>query len=108
MEQKDITREYIRANTVDWSLGEKHMLKAHDVTVCAAHEALVDEAAILENPDPKSKSGLSMRVTGFSESANSVVCIILLLRDDKLFGINGWKANATYTRIYREGSGRHE
>jgi hypothetical protein len=54
---------------VDWQHGEDHMRTGHQITVQAADEALADPDALLFDPDPKSPSGQSARVIGFSPTA---------------------------------------
>jgi hypothetical protein len=87
------------------------MRTRHQVTVQQANEALADADALLFNPDPKSTSGVSARVIGYSPTAAAVLVVILVRREDKpgsWWGANGWRANSTDRRIYAEGSQRHE
>jgi hypothetical protein len=87
------------------------MLTRHQVTVQEANEALADADALLFDPDPKSMSGVSARVIGYSPTAATVLVVILARREDKpgsWWGANGWRANSTDRRIYAEGSQRHE
>jgi hypothetical protein len=55
---------------VDWQHGEDHMRTGHQITGQAANEALADPDALLFDPDPKSTSGQSARVIGFSPTAD--------------------------------------
>jgi hypothetical protein len=65
---------------------------------------LVDADALLFDPDPKSKSGNSARVLGYSPTAAAVLVIILVHRErGGWWGANGWRANGTDKRTYREG-----
>jgi hypothetical protein len=87
------------------------MRARHQVTVEQANEALGDADALLFDPDPKSTSGVSTRVIGYSPTAAAVLVVILVRREDKpgsWWGANGWRANSTDRRIYAEGSQRHE
>ena len=87
------------------------MQTAHQLTVQAANEALADPDALLFDPDPKSTSGKSARVIGYSPTAAAVLVVILVRRDDRSgswWGANGWRANSTDCRIYAEGTQRHE
>jgi uncharacterized DUF497 family protein len=96
---------------VDWQHGEDHMRTGHQITVQAANEALADPDALLFDPDPKSTSGRSARVIGYSPTAAAVLVVILVRREDKpgsWWGANGWRANSTDRRIYAEGTQRHE
>ena len=90
---------------VDWSFGETHMRDAHRVTVVEATEALADPDALLFDPDPKSRSGRGARLLGYSATAGTVLVVILVPRHGGgWWGANGWRANATDQRIYREGN----
>lgn len=91
---------------VDWSHGAGHMWAEHRVTVAEADEALTDVDAQLFDPDPKSKSGNSARVIGYSPTAMAVLVVILVHREDKpgqWWGANGWRANSTDRRTYKDG-----
>lgn len=93
---------------VDWTYGAEHMRAEHQVTVTVAEadEALADAEARLFDPDPKSKSGASARVIGYSPTAVAVLVVILVRREDKpgaWWGANGWRANRSDRRTYREG-----
>lgn len=88
---------------VDWSHGAGHMLERHNITVTAADEALADLDALLFDPDPKSSSGDSVRVIGYSPSVAAVLVVILVHRDGGgWWGATAWRANATDRRMYRE------
>jgi len=87
------------------------MRARHQVAAQQANEAIVDADALLFNPEPKSTSGVSARVIGYSPTAAAVLVVILVRREDKpgsWWGANGWRANGTDRRIYAEGSKRHE
>ena len=83
------------------------MLVEHHVTVDQATEALADPDALLFDPDPKSRSSLSARLIGYSPTASAVLVVILVHREDQAntwWGANGWQANSTDRRIYRDGT----
>jgi hypothetical protein len=87
------------------------MWTQHQVTVQEANEALADADALLFDPDPKSTSGVSARVIGYSPTAATILVVILVRREDKpgsWWGGNGWRANRADRRIYAEGSQRHD
>jgi uncharacterized DUF497 family protein len=82
---------------VDWSYGAEHMHAGHEVTVEEANEALIDSDALLFDPDPKSTSGSSARVIGYSPAATAVLVVILVHREDEptaWWGANAWRANS--------------
>lgn len=90
---------------VDWSHGAEHLWARHQLTVVEVTEALDDLDALLFDPDPKSTSGHSARVIGYSPAAAAVLVVILVHREDRpgaWWGANGWRANSTDRRIYRE------
>jgi hypothetical protein len=81
------------------------MRDQHQISVEEANEALADADALLYDPDPKSRSGGSARVIGYSPTATAVLVVILVHREDKpgaWWGGNGWRANSTDRRTYRE------
>jgi len=87
------------------------MWTRHHVTAQEASEALADAEALMFDPDPKSTSGVSARVIGYSPTAATVLVVILVRREDKpgsWWGANGWRANSRDRQIYAEGSQRHE
>lgn len=71
----------------------EHMLHGHGITVEQANEAVNDIDAIWYDPDPASKSGLSVRVVGWSSSRQEIVTVILLHDGGDWTGVNGWPAN---------------
>ena len=90
-------------DAVDWKHGGPHMLEKHGTTVVEAEEVLSDPDALWFDPDPKGRSGSSIRVIGYSHTAKAVMIVILVREDDTVFGANCWKANSTERRLYREG-----
>ena len=74
-------------------------------TVEQANEAIADVDALLFDPDPKSRSGTSARLLGYSPSRGRVLVVILVHRQDQptgWWGANGWDANSTDTATYRK------
>lgn len=73
-----------------------------------ATEAAMDEQRIIAAPDPASKSGETIRVVGYSESANRILVVILLpvqvpVIDGVWYGVNAWAANSTTIRRFHGG-----
>lgn len=82
------------------------MWDRHQVSVAEANQALADVDGLWFDPDPKSTSGASVRVIGYSQSAAGVLVVILVHRDGGgWWGANGWRAKSADRRIYREGTG---
>lgn len=71
-----------------------------DIEPAWADEAFVDADALVDSPDPASKSGATDRVVGYSPTARMVIVLIYLR--EELIGVNAWKANETHTRRYWE------
>lgn len=72
-----------------------------------ANEALADVDRVWLDPDPKSRSGDSIRVIGYSTSLRTILTVILV-RDPGvpwLWGANGWPSNSTDRGRYEEGKG---
>jgi len=81
------------------------MWAGHQVSVEQANEALADDERILVDPDPKSRSGQSARLIGYSPSAAAVLVVILVHREDRpgaWWGANGWRPNSTDRRTYQQ------
>lgn len=60
----------------------------------------IDDDALVDSPDPASKSGRADRLVGYSSTARMVV-VVIYLREERI-GVNAWKANETQTRRYWE------
>lgn len=91
---------------VDWKHRAGYMDQRHGVSVEIANEALTDTDALVWNPDPKSESGASIRVVGYSHTAVAVITVIVIPKDegDGYWGLNGWFSNSTERRLYSEGT----
>jgi hypothetical protein len=63
-----------------------------------ADEAFADDDALIDSPDPASKSGKTDRLVGYSPSAPMVIVVIYLR--EGLIGVNAWKANPTQGNRY--------
>ena len=77
-----------------------------DIEPAWADEAFADDAALVDSPDPSSKSGKTDRLVGYSLSARMVIAVIYLR--DGLIGVNAWKANPTQASRYWEGQAMTE
>lgn len=102
---------YAEVVDVEWKYGEAHMWDSHQVAAQHANEALNDPDAVWFDPDPTSKSGIGVRVIGYSHSLDEVLTVIVLHRDKlgdevdtdaQWVGSNGWKSKPKERRIYRE------
>ena len=77
--------EYM-AEAVDWSHRVHYILAKHAVHSVMATEAVNDPMAAWFAPDPASRSGRSVRVIGYSETAGAILTVILVPRE----GPNDW------------------
>jgi len=93
---------YARRVGVDWSHRAEYMQQRHGVIVEQATEALADPAALVFDPDYASLSGHSARTIGWSTNAGRLLTVITVTEDDVTYGVNGWPANDTDTRHYRQ------
>jgi hypothetical protein len=95
---------------VDWSKRADYIRHRHQVESAWADEAVADPEACWLDPDPASISGLSVRVIGYSGSADAVLTVILLHgdadpdepADGSWWGVNAWSANERDQQKHRE------
>lgn len=85
---------------VDWSQRGAYMKRKHGITPAIADEALEDPNRVVIDADYNSASGKSVRIIGFSVSADDVITVIVLENDGTEYGVNGWTANEKDRRIY--------
>lgn len=52
------------------------------------------------DPDYNSKSGESVRIVGYSLSADAVITVITVEKDGIVYGASAWKSNAKDRRYY--------
>lgn len=74
------------------------------MTAEIANEALADVDALVFDPDPRSQSGMGVRVVGYSQTLGDVLAVIVIPNDDGdgWYGATGHKANSRERRLYRE------
>jgi hypothetical protein len=89
---------------VDWTHGAVHMHTSHGITPEVANEALGDPDRVIIAPDYNSRSGQSVRIIGFSTTADDLITVIVVVDDGVEYGANGWVSNAKDRRIYNQGS----
>lgn len=84
----------------DWTHRGEYIAK-RDMTPAIADEALNDDNALVINPDPASKSGVSVRTIGHSPTFGALITVITVTDDDgTIYGINAWPSNPRDTRKY--------
>ena len=89
---------------VDWSQRGAYMQRKHGIAPAIADEALEDPNRVVIDPDYNSESGRSVRIIGFSVTADDVITVIVLENDGTEYGVNGWIANDKDRRLYAAGS----
>lgn len=95
---------------MDWSRRADYIAARHGIAVLWADEAVNDAHAVWQVPDPASRSGLSVRVIGYSASAGAVLTVIVVSADadpDKRpdgdwWGSNAWVSNRQDRGLYGE------
>ncbi|CAN5378649.1 hypothetical protein BH09ACT7_BH09ACT7_36940 [soil metagenome] len=77
---------------VDWSIRGEYIAK-RAMTPAIASEALADPDAQVLNPDPASKSGVSVRTIGYSATVGALITAITVEEDGVVCGTNAWRSN---------------
>ena len=87
----------------NWSHRGDYIVRKHGVTPEEADEALTDPQRIVIEPDYNSTSGRSVRIIGFSQTADALLTVIVVEDDGVTYGVNAWRSSARDRRIYEEG-----
>ena len=93
---------------VDWSKRSEYVRSRHAVEQASADEAVQDEHAVWLRPDPASLSGRSVRVIGYSSSAQQLLTVILgdaeadpsEKPEGDWWGSNAWVASEKDRHLY--------
>lgn len=98
----------MRAAQIDWSERDNYIAVNHDTNPTQANEAATDANARILNPDPKSITGISIRIIGYSTTAAQILTVILVPKDSNdpaagYWGANCWPSNSTDRALYRKG-----
>lgn len=86
----------------DWSERGNYISAKHGVSPAEANDALSDPLRLVIEPDPASKSGRSVRVSGYSQAVEAVITVIVLEYEGRIHGVNAWRSNTTDLRHYRQ------
>jgi uncharacterized DUF497 family protein len=96
-----------RGEALDWGYRGEYIASRSvrhpgdtDIELTWADEAFEDDDALVDSPDPASKSGKTDRLVGYSPTARMVI-VVIYLREERI-GVNAWKANETQARRYWE------
>ena len=87
----------------DWSHRGDYIVAKRGVTPEEADEALLDPERIVIDPDYNSTSGRSVRIIGFSQTADDLLTVIVLTDEGVTYGVNAWRSNGRDLRIYEKG-----
>jgi hypothetical protein len=87
---------------VDWSHRCEHVAEK-GLTVEQADEALEDPERLVIDPDPRSVTGDSVRIIGYSSTAQEVLTVVVVIHDGQVYGATAWRANKHELRLYRGG-----
>ena len=90
------------AVSADWGERGEYMLARHSIHPAWANETLDDPDRVVVTPDPASKPGRAVRTIGWSYTANRIIAVITLVDNGRPHGVNGWVANSSDQRLYRE------
>ena len=87
---------------VDWSYRREHLAEK-GLTAEQANEALEDPEMVVIDPDPRSVTGESVRIIGYSSTAEEVLTVVVVIHDGQVYGATAWRANKHECRLYRGG-----
>lgn len=93
---------------MDWSRRAHYIWARHSIEPSWADEAVGDAQAVWLVPDPASRSGLAVRVIGYSVGAVAVITVVLVdpaadrheRPDGNWWGSNAWLASPRDLRLY--------
>jgi len=88
--------------SVDWSERSEYIWTKHQTTVEQANEALTDPDRVVLDPDPASRSGVSVRTIGYSRSRGELLRVRTVVEDG--IRMASTVSNSTDRRGYREGN----
>ena len=87
-----VLRKGVLHRKVDWSHRREHVAEK-GLTVEQANEALADPERLVIDPDPKSVTGDSVRIIGYSSTAQEVLTVVVVIHDGQAYGGTAWRAN---------------
>jgi hypothetical protein len=88
--------------SVDWGERSEYIRAKHQTTVDQANEALADPDRVVLDPDPASRSSVSIRTIGYSPSRGGLLTVLTVEEYGVVYGLNAWESNPTDQRRYRE------
>jgi hypothetical protein len=97
-----VLREEVRHQTVDWSYRREHVAEK-GFNVEQANEAPEDPERLVIDPDQRSVTGDSVRIIGYSSTAQEVLTVVVVIHGGRVYGATAWRANKHECRLYRAG-----
>jgi hypothetical protein len=88
-------------DSANWLYRGEYMKQRHGVSPLEAKQALTDPWRVIRNPDPSSVSGGGVRTIGVTR-ARRLPTVITLVSGGTRWGVNGWDANPTDVRRYKD------
>lgn len=86
---------------ITWAADRDAHLARHGVTIAQANEAVAHDDALEINPDYNSKTGLSIRVIGYSASFGDLLSVLSYIDNDGARqGTTAFRANKRDRRYY--------
>jgi hypothetical protein len=64
-------------------------------------QALDDPKRLVIDPDPRSVTGESVRVIGYSDAAEEVLTVVVVIHDGRVYGATAWRASARELLLYQ-------
>jgi hypothetical protein len=89
-----VLRRGVRYRKVDWSPRREHVAEK-GLTVEQADEAVEDPERLVIDPDPRSVTGDSVRIIGYSSTAQEVLTVVVVIHDGQMSGATGEQARAS-------------
>lgn len=87
--------------TADWSIQADHIWDEHRLSPEKANEALADPERVVFNPDPASRSGRGVRIVGYSSTARTVLCVLVVDDEGTVYGATAFPASGRYLDKYK-------
>jgi hypothetical protein len=85
---------------VDWSHRGDYIVRKHGVSPDEADEALRDPSRHVQDPDPASESGRSVRIVGWCQTRGELLTVIVVADEGREYGVNAWRTDGQDVRKY--------
>lgn len=88
--------------SINFEAAAEHIWRRHRLLTEWVRQAVSDEDRLILDPDPASRSGLSLRIVGFSVAYGHPITVVAIRRRTHLEITSAWRSNPRDERIYRE------